>query len=70
MQIWVRAIPIKSTIPLTSRFFVAFVSSKLFNSSTSVLEFIKQNATQKEKLLSAVKKRLYELLAEFLEMRK
>lgn len=34
------------------------------------MEFLRENATQKEALLSSVKKRLYELLMQFIEARK
>ena len=44
---------------------VAYVSSKIFNSSHSILEFLKKNVTENDKLVAGIKKRLYELLIEF-----
>ena len=41
---------------------LAFIASKMFNSKESVLEFLRQNAQSNERLLSSVKKRIYELL--------
>jgi hypothetical protein len=49
--------------------FVAFVSSKIFNSRDSFLEFLKQTSQINEKLLASVRKKLYELLIKFLKAR-
>lgn len=46
---------------------LAFISSKIFNSAESILEFLRQNAMLTDKLISSVKKKLYELLEDFLD---
>lgn len=48
---------------------LAFISSKVFNSHDSFLEFLRVNAQLTDKLLASVKKKLYELLIEFLKAR-
>lgn len=54
---------------LNSFNYLAFISSKIFNSKESFLEFLRQNAQMNDKLLSSVKKKLYELLVDFLKLR-
>ena len=53
----------------TPTFTLAFISSKIFNSKESFLEFLRQNAQLNDKLLASVKKKLYELLVGFLKLR-
>jgi len=38
------------------------VTPKIFDAKDSIIDFLRENATEKEALLSSVKKRLYELL--------
>lgn len=43
----------------------AFISSKIFNSSESLLEFLRKNVQENEKLIAGIKKRMYELIIEY-----
>ena len=46
------------------------MTPKIFDAKDSIIDFLRENATEKEALLSSVKKRLYELLMQFIEARK
>ena len=50
--------------------FVAFVSSKIFNSEESLLQFLRTSISQNERILGTVKKRIYELIIEYIKLRK
>lgn len=45
---------------------LAFISSKIFNSSESLLEFLRKNVRENDKLIAGIKKRIYELIIEYL----
>lgn len=49
---------------------IAFISSKIFNSPDSLLQFLRQNSQMNERILSTVKKRIYELIIEYIKHRK
>lgn len=51
-------------------FLTAFVSSKIFNSNESLLQFLRQSCSQNERILGTVKKRLYELIIDYIKLRK
>jgi hypothetical protein len=44
---------------------LAFISSKIFNSTESLLEFLRKNVAENDKLIAGIKKRLYELIIEY-----
>ena len=46
-------------------FVLAFISSKIFNSSESLLEFLRKNVSENDKLIVGIKKRIYELIIEY-----
>ena len=48
---------------------LAFLSSKVFNSKESFIEFLRQNSQKNDRLIASVKKKLYELILEFLKKR-
>ena len=49
--------------------YVAFISSKIFNSPESLLEFLRKNVREADKLIAGIKKRIYELIVEYLQWR-
>lgn len=46
---------------------VAFISSKIFNSQESLLEFLNKNLLENDKLVAGIKKRVFELIIEFID---
>jgi hypothetical protein len=44
---------------------LAFISSKIFNSSESLLEFLRKNVSENDKLIAGIKKRIYELIIQY-----
>ncbi|CDW71353.1 dna-dependent protein kinase catalytic subunit [Stylonychia lemnae] len=48
---------------------LAFISSKIFNSNSSLLEFLRENSLHNDKLISSVKKKVYELIIDYLKLR-
>ena len=55
---------------MTLNFCIAFISSKIFNSKESLLEFLRKNSQLNERLLSTMKKRIYELIIDYMKLRK
>lgn len=49
---------------------IAFVSAKVFNSKESLLQFLRENHAQNERILATVKKRIYELIIDYMKLRK
>jgi hypothetical protein len=47
--------------------YLAFISSKIFNSPESLLEFLRKNVRENDKLIAGIKKRIYELIVEYLQ---
>ena len=45
----------------------AYVSSKIFNSEVSLLEFLRKDLVENDKLVTGIKKRIFELLIAFVE---
>jgi hypothetical protein len=46
---------------------LAFISSKIFNSEYSLLDFLCKNLTENDKLVAGIKKRIFELIVGFVE---
>lgn len=46
------------------------MSSKIFNSDESLLEFLRQNSQLNERILSTIKKRIYELIIDYMKLRR
>jgi hypothetical protein len=49
---------------------LAFVSSKIFDSEESLLKFLRTSCQQTERILGTVKKRLYELIVDYMKLRR
>lgn len=47
--------------------FAAYVSSKIFNSEVSLLEFLRKDLVENDKLVTGIKKRIFELLIAFVD---